>query len=184
MREFEIGRIYGLRITATPALALGAIIVWVLLGAIGIVALQLTAPEAIVGGLIGMALHYASEMVHHLGHAWAARRTGHPMIGVRFGFLLGLLAMSIYPPDEGDLPTSVHIRRALGGPVINFVIVLLALPLVLALRATGGLAYWLVIWLLLENLVIYGLQGIVPLGFNDGQTVWEWLLKRGKGQRA
>jgi len=184
MREFEIGRIYGLRITATPAVIPGVFIVWIPLAVVGLNVLGLSVPEAMWGGLIGVALHYASELWHHTGHAWAARRTGHPMIGVRFGFLFGVAALSIYPPDEGDLPAAVHLRRALGGPLFCLLLALAALPLALAVQRTGGLAYWLAAWLFLENLLIYALQGIIPVGFNDGQIVWEWILRRGKGRRA
>ena len=178
MMEYELGRLYGLRLTARPMAFAGFAAIWAALALIGAGALGLSAVEAILGGLLGAVLHYASELWHHLGHAWAARRTGHPMIGARFGYLLGTMAFSIYPPDEGDLPASVHIRRALGGPLANLLAALLALPLALALRSSGGLAYALALWLFLENLLIYTLQAIVPLGFNDGTTLWTWWRKR------
>ncbi len=178
MTEYELGRLYGLRLTARPMALVGFAWIGTALALIGAGALGLTAVEAILGGLLGAVLHYASELWHHLGHAWAARRTGHPMIGARFGYLLGTAALSVYPPDEGDLLASVHIRRTLGGPLANLLVALLALPLTLALRSSGGLAYALALWLFLENLLIYTLQAIVPLGFNDGATLWTWWRKR------
>ena len=151
---------------------------WALLSLMGAAALRLPTLDAFLGGLLGAMVNYASEVWHHLGHAWAARRTGHPMIGARFGYLLGLAAQSLYPPDEGELPASVHLRRAMGGPLANLLVALIALPLTLALQPTGGLAYALALWLFLENLVIYTLQALVPLGFNDGQALWKYLLRR------
>jgi hypothetical protein len=178
MAEYELGRLYGLRLSAKPMFFVGFVWIWAALTLIGASVFGLSAAEAILGGLLGVALHYASELWHHLGHAWAARRTGHPMLGMRFGHLLGTMAFSIYPPDEGDLPARVHIRRALGGPLANLLVALLALPLTLALQSSGGLAYALALWLFLENLVIYTLQALVPLGFNDGTTLWTWWRKR------
>jgi len=178
MREFELGRLYGLRWTAMPAVFIGFAAIWALLALAGAAALRLPPLDAILGGLLGAILHYASEVWHHLGHAWAARRTGHPMIGARFGYLLGMAALSLYPPDEGELPAGVHLRRAMGGPLANLLVALIALPLALALQPSGGLAYALALWLFLENLLIYTLQALVPLGFNDGQTLWDWWRKR------
>ena len=54
--------------------------------------------SALLGGVIVVILHWFSELVHQLGHAWAARRTGYPMIGIRCG-TFGVFATSLYPPD-------------------------------------------------------------------------------------
>src|SRR5690242_10193969 len=114
-----------------------------------------------------MLLHWLSDIVHHLGHAWAARRTGYPMVGVR---LSGVLGSSIYPPDEPPLPAAVHIRRALGGPIASLLLTLVAAAIVLALRSSGGTVWWVALFFFLENLLVFTLQVFLPLGFNDGGT--------------
>src|SRR5690348_5018426 len=91
-RSRDLGNLAGLRLTAAPSAIAGSLILWALLSVIG-VALDLSPVAAVVGGLIAVLLHWLGETVHQLGHAWAARRTGHPMIGVRFWWVL---SASIY----------------------------------------------------------------------------------------
>jgi hypothetical protein len=112
-------------------------------------------------------LHWAFELVHCLGHALAAKWTGYPMTGIRFGMLY-IFAATLYPLDEPELPPSVHIRRALGGPIING---LLAVIVYFSLPLWTGMWQWLGWFALFENLVVYALQVFVPLGFNDGSTI-------------
>src|SRR5258706_526147 len=99
-----------------------------------------SSPRYSHGGLLAVALHWLSEIVHHLGHAIAARRTGYPMSGIRLGFL-GVLTSSVYPRDEPELPPALHIQRALGGPLASLAIGLVAGALALALHPSGGLAW-------------------------------------------
>src|SRR2546423_15637677 len=102
-----------MRLSAEPSAVAGSLALW---GAwTGVAARALAAPRgaAAVGGLIAVGLHWASALVHQLGHARAARRTGHRMAGIR---CFALLSASLYPPDEPPLPGAVHRRRALGRP--------------------------------------------------------------------
>ena len=122
-------------------------------------------------GLAATVAHWLSELVHNLGHAWAARRTGHPMTGIRFW---AMLATSVYPADEGPLPGRVHLQRALGGPAASALLTLLAGGVTLALTAQS-LPWWLSLFVGLENLFVFTLQVFLPLGFNDGGTLWHWL---------
>ena len=116
--------------------------------------------------------------MHQLGHAWAARRTGYPMSGVRFG-VLGILAAAVYPPDEPALPAKTHIRRALGGPIFSAWLSSIAFILILMTIRTAAPLWQFVLWFFfLENLFVMTLQVFIPLGFNDGATIWHWLRKR------
>jgi hypothetical protein len=127
-------------------------------------------------GLAAALLHWLSEAWHQTGHAWAARRSGHPMTGVVFWAVLGT---SLYPADEGDLPDAVHVRRALGGPLFSLGLTIVAGGLVLALRPGGGLARWIALFTAVENLLVFTLQAAVPLGFNDGTVLWQaWRQRR------
>ena len=104
------------------------------------------------------------------------------MSGIRLGFL-GVLSSSVYSRDEPELPPAVHIQRALGGPLASLAIGLVAGALALALRSSGGLAWWLALFVGVENIVVFGLQVFVPLGFNDASTVLHWWRQRQR-QRA
>ena len=133
MKERSLGTLAGLQLTMIPAALIGSIGLWVIV--VGLMAAVFNIPigSALLGGVIVVILHWFSEVVHQLGHAWAARRTGYPMVGVRFG-KLGILATALYPPDEPPLPAKIHIRRALGGPIfsawlsaIAFIVILLTI---------------------------------------------------------
>lgn len=168
LRDISLGRLAGLRLSAEPSALFGALGLWTLLTMLGAVIIPLPIGVAILGGLLGAIAHFLSELLHQLGHAWAARRTGYPMTGVRYWFLLGT---SIYPADEPALPGRIHIRRALGGPIVSVLIGLVAAALTLLLN---GLAGWLLLFIAIENLLVFGLGAFLPLGFTDGSTILQW----------
>ncbi len=177
MNEKALGTLAGLRLTATRMAVIGTIVLYVIV--IGLMAaFNVPIGSALLGGLIVVFLHWLSESFHQLGHAWAARRTGYPMTGVRFGFL-GVLSTALYPPDEPPLPANVHIRRALGGPTFSALLSVGAF-LVLFMTIRGASAMWkFVLWFFfLENFLVLTLQVFIPLGFNDGGTSWQWMRKR------
>jgi len=138
MNEIKLGRVARLSLSAAPSALVGFAVVWTLLAVVGIVLLKLPPGQAIAGGLLATLLHWVSEIVHQLGHAWAARRTGYPMIGLRFW---GIFSTSLYPPDEPVLPAAVHIRRALGEPLSSLLLTLVAVIVIMALRSVGGVVW-------------------------------------------
>ena len=172
--EIELGRVAGLRLSARPSVVAGSLILWGVLSGVAAALLALPLGAAMAGGLIAVALQWASVLVHHLGHAWAARRTGYPMVGVQFFAVLGT---SLYPPDEPPLPGAVHRRRALGGPTASLLLALAAVPFALALRRRGGLPWWLAAFLVTNNLATLSLGALLPLGFTDGSTLLRWRHK-------
>ncbi|HEU5104138.1 MAG TPA: hypothetical protein VFU22_34210 [Roseiflexaceae bacterium] len=174
VQRYELGRLAGLRLTAGPSAIVGSAVLWVILGNIAWW-LGASAGAAILGGLVAVLLHWASNIVHQLGHARAARSTGHPMIGIR---LWWLLTASIYPRDEGQLPAAVHIRRALGGPIASLLLTLVAAVAALALRSAGGPIWWLAVFVFLDNLLVLTIGAFLPLGFTDGSTLLYWWGKR------
>ncbi len=174
-REMRLGQLAGLTFSAEPSALITSLVLWALLGTLAATLLPLSLPEAIVGSFLAMLLHWLSETLHQLGHARAARLTGHPMIGVRFW---GPFGASIYPADEGTLPAAVHIRRALGGPPVSLLLSIIGLLLTLVLRPFGGLPFWLSLFFLLENFFVFTLGSFLPLGFTDGSTLLYWWNKQ------
>lgn len=63
---------------------------------------------------------------------------GYPMSGILIG-VFGLLARDLYPADEPELSPATHIRRALGGPIVN---ALLSVLFFLLLPLWPGDWYW------------------------------------------
>ncbi len=177
MNETTLGTLAGLRVTAKQSALIGSIVLYVIV--IGLMlALNIPIGSALLGGVIVVILHWFSEFVHQLGHAWAARRTGYPMVGIRCG-TFGVLATSLYPPDEPPLPAQVHLRRALGGPIFSAWLSAIAFLVVLVtVRGADPMREFVAWFFFLENLVVMTLQVFIPLGFNDGGTIWRWIRKR------
>lgn len=169
--KIVLGNLYNLEISAKPSAFVGFVAIWLVLGAIAFYVLRLTFLESLLGGFLCAALHYLSELVHHFGHAGAARNTGYPMRGVRFTHVL---ALSLYPKDEPPLSGKIHIRRALGGPAVSFVVTIIAFLILLVAQNGGGLFYWVALWFFLDNLLVFFLGAFLPLGFTDGSTLLQW----------
>ena len=165
--DISLGRVAGLSLSASPSALIGSLVLWALLGAVGLLLLKLPLVEVVLLSLAGMLLHWVSDVLHQFGHAWAARQTGHPMVGIR---LWWLLTSSVYPPDEPQLPRSVHTRRALGGPITSLLVGALS-SLLLLLIPTGTGPWWLALFFCLDNLLVLGLGAFLPLGFTDGSTL-------------
>ena len=177
MKEYKLGQVAGLKLSAEPLAIVGTVLLLGALSAVAIGVLDLPVWQALIGGLVAVALHWVSDIAHHLGHAWTARRTGYPMSGVRLG-KWGVLGTSLYPPDELALPAAIHIRRALGGPVGSLLVTLVAAAAALALRAGGGVLWWVAAFVFLDNLLLLTLGAFLPLGFTDGSTLLHWWGKR------
>lgn len=171
--EMDLGKIAGLQLTASNSALLGSLILWVVVGAVVFIFLRLAVIEGVTLGLVGVLLHWIAELCHQLGHAHAARKTGYPMVGVRFW---GLLSSSIYPAGEPDLPAEVHIRRALGGPTLSFILSII-FGLVLLLLPAGTYQWWAVLFFAADNFLVFTLGALLPLGFTDGSTILRLLRK-------
>ena len=167
-RTIFFGKIGGLTLSARSNVFIGFALLWVILAGIGIWLLGLTTVDGIIGGFIAAFLQYFAEYLHQLGHARAARRSGYPMIGIRFWWVLG---MSIYPRDEGELPASIHIRRALGGPIFSFVLGLISVPIAWLLRNSPAVVFTLAVLFATLNIVEFTFGSLLPLGFTDGSTL-------------
>lgn len=166
----SLGQIAGLKLSARPTAIYGSLLLWALFSVLGWV--LFATPTAALGfGLLLTVLHWLSDLVHHLGHARAARRTGYPMNGVRLWFIFG---QSLYPADEPPLPGRIHIRRALGGPSASLLLGLLAGVMALLVSPGNGFAWWTLIILMLDNWLLLGFGAFLPLGFTDGSTLLAW----------
>jgi hypothetical protein len=167
----------GLSLSVEPLAIVGSILLLALLSGVAIAVLKLPVGEAIVGSLLAVILHWVADIAHHLGHAWAARRTGYPMIGIRLG-KWALLGTSLYPPDEQALPARTHIRRALGGPIGSLLFSVVAAAAALVLHPVGGALGWVGVFFFLDSFIVFVLGALLPLGFTDGSTLLQWWGKR------
>ena len=175
-REWRVFSLSGLPVSIVPGFFAGTGLTILALTGIGRFGLGFGLVAALTGAVAATALMWLSELVHQLGHAIAARRTGHPMTGITLGRYL-VLGTSVYPADEGELLPTVHIRRALGGPIASRIVSAVTLPIALALRPAGGADFAVAAFVFLLNFVAYTLQIALPLRFNDGEVLWKHLRR-------
>lgn len=168
---FRLGHVGGLELSLASSALWSMAAVAIGLSAIGFWLLGFSAWEAVLGGLVGVVIHWLSDFWHQFGHTIAARRTGYPMVGLRFW---GIFSTSLWPADEPTLPGRIHIRRALGGPLASILLGVLALVIALLLGQDTGLAWWVAIFAAADNLVLLGFGAFLPLGFTDGSTILQW----------
>ena len=173
MREFKLGRIGELNLSAMPSALASFIVLWIGLVALTMGLLKLSWASAIVVGFIATGLHWLSETIHQFGHAAFARRTGYPMTGIRYW---GALSASVYPDGEPALSGTIHVRRALGGPVTSLLVAVVGGLILLALSLIAALSgvWWLALFFVIENVAVFCLGALLPLGFTDGSTLLRW----------
>ena len=176
-KTYQLGNFAGLDIRVKTTAIISFLLVWIALTFIGNNLLELSLGSALLGGLLAASSHWLSELWHQLGHSLAAQRTGYPMLGVTY---VGLLASSVYPKNEPDLPAEIHIQHALGGPIASLTLGLICTVSAWLMQGASGLVWYLVLFCLLNNLLIFTLGALLPLGFTDGSTILEWWPKRSK----
>jgi hypothetical protein len=164
----RIGKIARLEFTVTRSAVLGSVLLWIAFTAMGIVLFQSSLRFAIVAGFGLMLMHWLAVFLHQAGHAVAARQTGYPMVGIK---LWGVLSSSVYPADEPELPASVHIKRALGGPIASLIVAILAGFVATVLFQQGNRWWWVAFILFVDNLMVFTIGALLPLGFTDGSTL-------------
>ena len=146
------------------------LLLWALLLALGR-GLGLAGVDAIWFSLGAITAHWFSEFWHHFGHWLAGKAAGYPMNGL---LMVYVLAVGRYPQDEPELPARIHIQRALGGPLASLLLTLAAGALLGRLWPGGGVAAYLAAFAFLDNLLVFTLGALLPLGFTDGSTLLHW----------
>jgi hypothetical protein len=179
---YKLGTIGGVKITARPSAIIASIALWAIATEVATAFFGATLAAGIVQGLIVALLHWLSDLLHQLGHAIAARRTGYPMSGLRLWFLL---SSGLYPLDEPELPAATHVRRALGGPIMSLLVTIVSGVVALLMRDAGSPYTWIAIFAFLDNLLIFTLGAFAPLSFTDGGTLLRlWRERAAPSTRA
>jgi hypothetical protein len=174
-QTIRLGHVVGLKIMVKPTAVTGFLLLWLIFSLIGWLGLDWSVATAVLTAFFAAILHFLGEFWHQLGHAWAAHRTGWPMSGVMF---IWVLAASLYPRDEPELPARSHIRRALGGPAASLLLAVVMGVVVWGIRPYTTPSDYLLLYIFLDNLLFFTLGAMLPLGFTDGSTlIHYWPLR-------
>lgn len=178
--DIRLVRVGGMQVDLAPGFYIATVILLACFLVMGIALFHRGPANAIFGAFLLVVLHWVNDMFHNYGHFFAARWTGFPMDGVRLGSTEGmvLFGTSIYPDHEGELSAAVHLRRAIGGPAANVALGLVGLGGTLVLLLVGSPFVWVGVAFTLENFFVFGLGNFMPLGFNDGSTLFHWWRRR------
>ncbi len=176
-KKFRIGKIGNLDIYLKKNVLMAAIVLLAVYPLTAHFLLNYDLGKSLLAGSIAVLAHYASELIHQLGHHRAATKTGYPMIGIVF---LWVLAYSLYPKDEPELPAEIHLKRAYGGPIASFLLSLLFAIFAYLFIGYNNMALDLFIFISGLNMIVFCLGALLPLGFTDGSTILYWWPKRGK----
>jgi len=122
--EIKLGRIGNLTVSAKPSALISTLLVWLLFSAFWDCRAWHIVSQSILGRSDRMRLlHVAADILHQVG----------PCLGCAANWLpmnrhpnVGPAQRLRVPPDEPALPATVHIRRALGGPMGSLLASILA----------------------------------------------------------
>ncbi len=171
-KSFHLLTVFNVRITFTPLCVVTYLILIPPFTWLGMTLRNLTLAEGLIASFFIIVLMFITENIHQLGHAWAAKSVGYPMIGIRH---FSWFSASIYPKDEPPLPPQTHIKRALGGFWINLLIGLALAPFAFYLWNINGVAAFTVVATSAWNFFVLGLGALLPIDFNgftvDGGTI-------------
>jgi len=132
--------------------------------------------QRLVVGALTMPVVLGSEWCHNLAHAAAARLVGKPMDAIRI--VWGMPLLIYYDINDASVSPPQHIGRALGGPIFNTLIWVVARLLKPMVRS-GSVAEDVVEVAEKTNAFLAGV-GMLPIPGIDGGPILKWsLVERG-----
>ena len=131
----------------------------------------------ILVGLFATIAMMVADFGHAMAHIISARYAGAPMDEILISE--GMPRTLYY---DNDVPPRAHRTRALGGPIFSFLLTLAAGLVALLFRPIGGLPLSLAVFTFLDNLLVFTIGALLPLGFTDGSTILTWWGQRNGGR--
>lgn len=169
--HFALGAWWGgLRVTADRSVFVGLAIVLAANSVLAALFLRAYLLDALAAVLLTTALYWVNDTLHQYGHALAARAVGKPMSGLHY-FLM--LSRGIYPDNEGEVTPKQHIIRAVGGPVMSFLVAIVWGVLAWLTQASPLIAY-VFAYGAGSSLIVFTLMAFAPLRFVDGGSILYW----------
>lgn len=174
-RSFRIARIAGIPIGISPWwLAIVALLSWTLGDSYFPQEVEGLAPAAGYAlGLLSALLLFGSVLLHELGHALVARRSGIEVEEIDLWLLGGVAKLRGEAHEPGD-----ELRYALAGPLVTAAIVGLFLALAGVIGTASTVLGALVRYQLVVNALILGFNLIPAFPLDGGRVLRSLLWKR------
>lgn len=176
-RHIPVGRLWGVRIAATPTawlqvpffFALGILLTFLP----GRLPLAAALGDRVDNALLFTVAGLIANAAHALGHIVSGTLAGSAMDEL---LITATRDANIYLGDQSAVRGRTHIARAVGGPVGNLVVAALVFA---ALAILGGGPHPLFARIAGVNL-LFGLGGFLPVPSVDGEVIWRevWLRRR------
>jgi Zn-dependent protease len=192
-RSIQLVRVAGIRIGASPSwFVVLFVVIWSLSGQFQD-ALQSSQQEAYLVGVVAAALFFGSIVLHELGHAFEARRSGIRVEGIDLWLFGGIAKLSRDSESPGE-----EFRVAAAGPLVTLLIFIVtcliaalaygAGDVVDVIRLQEGSAdaiELLVSWLALMNAVLFVFNLLPAFPLDGGRiaraAIWKLTGDRTKG---
>lgn len=178
VRRIPLGRLWGVRIAATPIAWASPALFFALRVLMNLVAMRGSARDRLKEAALFSLSVQVTNPLHALGHVVSGTLAGSPMDEL---LITATRDVNVYEGDQSQVPSRVHLARALGGPLAN----LLAAGVfrVLLRRARPGLVADALGAIVSTNL-FYGLGSLLPVPSVDGEVVWRELARMARRRSA
>lgn len=133
---------------------------------------ECTWQQRLAVGLLTMPVILGSEWCHNLSHTAAAKAVGKPLDAMRV--LWGMPVLIYYDVNDQSITPRQHIVRALGGPFINALFVIIAKQLHHKTRPSS-LAYEITNTAVIINTFLCT-ASLLPIPYIDGGPILKWWL--------
>jgi len=174
-RPFVIARVFGIDLKIHPWL------VWLL----GLFLLMRFAedPTSVLPFVVVMLLGAVIVLLHELGHSLVAQHFGVKVVDITLWPLGGMARMAEIPQDS-----RIEGLIAIAGPAVNYVLALLALPLLVLAQGGAlippagvepGLAARVLLTFLAANLILGTFNLLPAFPMDGGRILRAWLARKG-----
>ena len=171
VRHIPLGRLWGVRLSATPIAWLSPLVFFALRLLIGLLVPGMSLSERLYDALFFTIAVQVANPVHAFGHILSSKLVH----GVMDELLITATRdVNLYNGDQSAIPSHIHLGRALGGPVFNLLMAA-SFYAVLPLIPTG-VGHTIVERIASMNL-FFGVGGFLPLPSIDGEVIWRELLR-------
>ena len=171
VRQIPLGRFWGIRLSVTPFTWLGPFVFFLLGVLLNALRTGMSLTETLYKAGIFVIGVEISTLVHALGHMLGGKLVRSPMDEL---LLTATRGVNLYQGDQSSLPSSVHLGRAMGGPILN----LLVYALMLQLLTISGIGFRTDLLASIASTSLFmGVGGFAPLPSVDGEVIWREVLR-------